>query len=141
MPTLERGQPGGQQRDREGQRRPAAGQRGELRVRLLDRVQAEQAAVMEERGGDDQHRHVHQAGDAHGDAHVDALEAQQPLALGVVARRDAALRQRRVQVDHVRHDRGAEDAGRQQHASRCPAKPGMKPLAAAPASKPIFSVS
>ena len=73
---------------------------------------------MEQRGGDDQHRHVDQAGDAHGDAHVDALEAQQPLALAVVARRDAPLRQRRVQVDDVRHDRGAEDAGRQQHRVR-----------------------
>ena len=47
-------------------------------------------------------------------AHVDALEAQQPLALGVVARRDAVLRQRRVQVDHVRHDRRAEDGRGQQ---------------------------
>ena len=37
------------------------------------------------------------------------------LALAVVARRDAVLRQRRVQVDDVRHDRGAEDGRGQQH--------------------------
>ena len=43
------GQARGQQRQREGQRGPAAGQRGELRVRLLDRVEAEQAAVVEQR--------------------------------------------------------------------------------------------
>ena len=48
----------------------------------------------------------------------------------VVARRDAVLRQRRVQVDDVRHDRRAEDAGGEQDASRCPSKPGMKPCAA-----------
>ena len=70
---------------------------------------------MEERGGDDQHRHVDQARDAHRDAHVDALEVQQPLALAVVARRDAPLRERRVQVDDVRHHGGAEDAGGEQH--------------------------
>ena len=37
---------------------------------------------------------------------------------------DAVLRERRVQVDHVRHHRRAEDAGRQQHASM-PANRGV----------------
>ena len=52
---------------------------------------------------------------AHRDRHVDAVEAQQLAALVVVARLDALLRQRRVQVDHVRHHRRAEDAGGEQH--------------------------
>ena len=53
-------------------------------------------------------------GDAHRDRHVDPLEAQQPAALALVARRGPALGERRMQVDHVRHHGGAEDAGGQQ---------------------------
>jgi hypothetical protein len=82
----------------------------------LDRVELGQAARVEQRCGDDQHRHVDQAGDAHRDRHVQALEAQQLAPLAVVARADAVLGERRVQVDDVRHDRRAEDAGGQQHA-------------------------
>ena len=53
---------------------------------------------------------------AHGDHDVDDLEAEEPAQLLRVPDDDAALRQRRVQEDDVRHDRGAQDAGGQQHA-------------------------
>jgi hypothetical protein len=48
------------------------------------------------------------------DDHVNALEAQHLAALGIVAAGHPPLGQGRVQVDHMRHDRGPDDAGHQQ---------------------------
>ena len=61
VPTLELERPGGEQRDREGQRRAAAEQRVEAGVGALDRVHVGQAGVVEELRGDDQHRDVDDA--------------------------------------------------------------------------------
>ncbi len=61
-----------------------------------------------------EHRHVDHARHAHGDQHVEALEAEHAPALVVARRLDPPLGERRVQVDHVRHHGGAEDAGGQQ---------------------------
>jgi len=44
------------------------------------------------------------------------IDAKLEAALAVVGGRHAPLGQRRVQVDHMGHDRGAEDAGGQQDA-------------------------
>ncbi len=71
---------------------------------------------MEDAGGHDQHRHVDEPGDRHGDDDVDLLEAEDAAALVGSAPDHAALGQRRVQVDHVRHDGRAQDPGRQEHA-------------------------
>ena len=68
---------------------------------------------MEELRRDGQHRHVDEPGDAQGDDHVDPLEAQHAPALVVVSAGHAPARQRRVQVDHVRHHRRADDPDRQ----------------------------
>ena len=65
---------------------------------------------MEELGGDGEHRHVDQAGEAERDDHVQALEAQHAAALAVVAAGHAALGQRGVQVDDVWHHGRADDA-------------------------------
>ena len=72
---------------------------------------------------------------------VDALEAQQLAALGVVARPDAVLGQRRVQVDDVRHHRRAEDAGGQQHAVGPVEARDEAAERRSPASAPMRSVS
>ena len=72
--------------------------------------------VVEQRGGDDQHRHVDDRRPAPWRDDVDALEAQQLAPLGGVAARDARGGQRRVQVDDVRHHGRAEDADGEQQA-------------------------
>ena len=110
-----RREPGGQQGEREGQRRRRADEVAEAGVRPLDRVHVRQPRLVEERRGDHQHRQVDDPGDAHRDPDVDALEPQQPALLVIRPGRDPALGERRVQVDHVRHDRRAEDpSGEQQ---------------------------
>ena len=72
--------------------------------------------AVEQLGGHDEHRQVDHAGEAHGDHHVDALEAHDLAALAVVDGLDARLRERGVQVDDVRHHRRAEDADGDHHA-------------------------
>ena len=76
------------------------------------------AALPEGGGRHHQHGGVHQPGDAHGDQDVDQLVAEDATLQRWRLHRDAVLGQRGVQVDHVRHHRGAEDAGGQQHALR-----------------------
>jgi hypothetical protein len=70
----------------------------------------------EQPGGQHQHGQVDQTGQPHRDHHVEPLGAQQRLLLGRVGRRDPVLGERAVQVDDVRHDRGAQDPGGEQHA-------------------------
>ena len=52
----------------------------------------------------------------HGDHDVDLLEAEDAAALAGVAADHAVLRERRMQVDDVRHDGRAENAGGQENA-------------------------
>ena len=111
-----RGEARREQRERERERRLRAHQLVEAVVGALDRVDPVQRRLEEERRGDDQHRHVDEAGDPHRDRHVEALEAQQRALLVVVARPDAVLRERGVQVDDVRHHGRAEDAAGEQDA-------------------------
>ena len=108
-------EPGGEQRQREERARGAAEERLERLVRGLERGDVEDAGAVEDRRGDDQHRHVDQAGDRHRDHHVDLRVVVEAPRLRVVARDDAVLGQRRVEVDHVRHHRRAEDPDREQH--------------------------
>ena len=75
-----------------------------------------EAARVEDGRGGDQHAHVDQPGDRHRDDDVDELEAEDAAARLLRRPDDAVLRQRRVEVDHVRHARRAEDADREQHA-------------------------
>ncbi len=53
--------------------------------------------------------------DTERDHDVHKLEAEDPAPLLIAAADDPPLREGRVQVDHVRHHGGAEDADRQQH--------------------------
>jgi len=69
----------------------------------------------EQPGGDDQHRHVDDARHTHCQRDVHPLVAQKRMPFGGVAGGDALLGERRVEVDHVRHDRGAEDPGGEQN--------------------------
>ncbi len=108
-----RGGARGEQRDRERERSGAADEVAELRVSLWDRAQARERGGVEELRGDGQHRHVDEAGEAERDDHVEALEAQHAAALAVVAAGHAAVGQRRVQVDHVRHHGRADDPDRE----------------------------
>ena len=73
---------------------------------------------MEELGGDREHRHVHQAREAERDHHVEPLEAQHATALGVVAAANTTVGQRGVQIDHVRHHRGPDDADGEKQCAR-----------------------
>ena len=64
---------------------------------------------------DHEHREIDQAGNRHREHDVDPRVAVEATRLAVVARDDAVLGERRVQVDHVRHHRRAEDPDREQH--------------------------
>ena len=68
---------------------------------------------MEEFRCDGEHAHVDQPGEAEGDDHVEALEAEHAGSLGVVVNRHAALRERGVEVDGVRHHGRADDPDRE----------------------------
>ena len=46
-------------------------------MRLLDRADLSQSGVEERRGGHDQHRHVDQPRQAHGDEDIDQLIAEE----------------------------------------------------------------
>ena len=94
----------------------AADDRAEAAVGLVDVADLRQAARVEDARGHDQHRHVDEPRDRHRDHDVDLLEAEDAPALARVGADDAPLRERRVQVDDVRHDRRAEDARGQEHA-------------------------
>ena len=109
MPTLEEETPRGQQRDRERQCRGAADEVPELGVSLLDRTQTIQRGGVEQLRGYGEDRQVGQAGKAERDHDVEALEADQPGALVVVAAWHSALGERGVQVDRVRHHGCADD--------------------------------
>ena len=71
---------------------------------------AEQASCVEDRGGRREHGQVDEAGDAHRDHDVHHLEVKDLSPCLLVRADDPLLGQRRVQVDHVRHHRGAQDA-------------------------------
>ena len=106
----------GEQRDAEDDVGVATDDRPEPAVGLVDVADLRQAARVEDARGHDQHGHVDEPGDRHRDHDVDLLEAEDAPALVGVGADDAALRERGVEVDDVRHDRRAEDAGGQQHA-------------------------
>jgi hypothetical protein len=80
---------------------------------------------VEEGCSHDEHARVDRPGDGHGDDHIDQLETEDLTLLLFGLAYYPALREGRVQVDDVRHYRGAEDSGRQQHAL-CPREPGRK---------------
>ena len=93
----------------------------ELRLELvgdLHEVVADvrQALLVEDRGGDDQHAHVDDACDPHRDHHVDELEPVDAALLLLRRSDDAVLRQRGVEVDHVRHHGRTKDPDCEQHA-------------------------
>ena len=52
----------------------------------------------------EEHGHVHQTCYCHGDHNVDFLKAKDAPLLSFIQSHDPMLRQRRVKVDHVRHD-------------------------------------
>ncbi len=82
---------GGEQRDREGERRAAADEpcRTPAWACWID-ADAARARWCEELGGDREHRHVDEPGEAERDDHVEALEAQHARALAIVAARACA---------------------------------------------------
>jgi hypothetical protein len=84
-------------------------------MRPLQRFHVVQAAPEEDGGGDDEHRDVDQAREGHRDQHVDPRVPVQRLRLRVVLRDDPLLRERRMEVDDVRHHRCAEDPDREEH--------------------------
>jgi hypothetical protein len=76
------------------------------------------AALVEDGRRDHEHARVDEPGDPHREDDVDDLEPVD-APLGLVRRADdPVLRERGVEVDHVRHHRGAEDPDGQQHALR-----------------------
>ncbi len=75
-------------------------------------------ARVEDRSGGDEHAHVHDAGETHRDHDVDPLEAGDPLLRPLGRAHEAVLGERRVQVDHVRHHRRAEDSDCEEDALR-----------------------
>src|SRR5215218_8959461 len=107
---------GGEQGDPEQDGRGAALQDAQLLEGLVYVTDARQTGGVEEGGGHDEHARVDGPGDGHGDDHVDQLEAENLALLLFGLAHHPALREGRVQVDDVRHDRGAEYPRRQQHA-------------------------
>jgi hypothetical protein len=73
--------------------------------------------LAEQGGGHEQHGQVDQPGGAERDQHVEPAEPQQLPALGVVGATHPRFGQRGMQVDHVRHHGGADDARHQQQAA------------------------
>ena len=69
---------------------------------------------MKDGGGGCEHRHVDEAGDAHGDHHVDQFEVEDLAACPWRGAHDSLLGECGVQVDDVWHDGRAEDADCQQ---------------------------
>ena len=65
---------------------------------------------MEKLRRDGEHRQIDQPGEPERDEHIHALEPEHAPPLALVAHRSAALRERRVEVDGMRHDRRADDA-------------------------------
>jgi hypothetical protein len=61
------------------------------------------------------HKHIDSASEAQRNGDVDALRVQHPTQTWLVRAIRAVLHQRRVHIDHVRHHRRSENAGRQQH--------------------------
>ena len=102
--------------------------------------QARERGSVEELGGDGEHRHVDDAGEAEGDDHVEALEAQHAAAFVVVAAGHAALGQRGVEIDDVRHDGRADDPDGEVERAE-PRRPGSSPCSDPWAEGPIRSVS
>ena len=84
-------------------------------MRAVERIDVVQSFAEEDGRGDDEHGNVDQAGDRHRDQHVDPRVAVEGPSLVVVLRDDPVLRQRGVQVDHMRHHRRADDADGEQH--------------------------
>ena len=84
--------------------------------RLVEALQRPDGPAVESSGRDGQHRDVDEARDAHRDDDVPTLEAKDLFLLLGGRAHHAALRERRVQVDDVRHHGGAEDAGAKQDA-------------------------
>ena len=77
VPTDERAKPEASSASAKARAAPGPTSASKPGVRVLDRVELGQAELVEQRRGDDQHRHVDQAGEAHRDRHVHPLEAQQ----------------------------------------------------------------
>jgi hypothetical protein len=81
-PDTRRGETRGEQRDPEQEVGVRSEVGAERRVRLGEvGADVHEAAPVERRGGDDQHGHVDQPGDAHRHDHVDQLEAEDALLL------------------------------------------------------------
>ena len=68
---------------------------------------------MEHGGGGDEHAHVDRTGGAHRHHNVGELEAEDVPLRFLGRADDAMLRERRMEIDHVRHDRRADDPDRQ----------------------------
>src|SRR5215212_8132644 len=88
----------------------------ELLEGLVDVAHAGETVGVEEGCSRDEHAGVDGPRYGHGDHHVDPLEAEDLLLLLVGPALYPPLRQGRVQVDDVRHDRGPEDPAGDQHA-------------------------
>src|SRR5262249_36025522 len=108
---------GGEQRNPEDGRRPGGDDLLQPIEGALDAVDSGQTRdAVEERRGHDHHREVHGPRQGHRDHHVDPLEPKDLTAFPPIASHDAALGERRVEVDHVRHDGRTDDPRRQQDA-------------------------
>ncbi len=94
----------------EYRRRRMAKQRRQRQIGLIQFGDAAVAAEVERGGGGRHHRQINKTGDGHGDGHI---QLGGGVALAFVAA-FAALRQRRVKIDDVRHNGRAQYAGRQE---------------------------
>src|SRR5215217_2818984 len=119
------GQPRSQQRDPEQDGGGAAFEDTQLLEGLVYVADAGQSCRMKEGGGHNEHARIDGPRDGHCDDHVDQLEAEDPTPLLLRLSDDPALRERRVKIDYVRHDRGPEYPRRQKHALG-PGEPGRE---------------
>ena len=78
-------------------------------VRFLDGADFSQSGVEKCRGRHDQHGHINESCQTHGDENVDQLIAKEFALLFRIACDDPVLCQRGVQIDHMGHDGCAEN--------------------------------
>ena len=87
-------------------------------MRFFNRTDARQSLAVKCGCRHNQHRRVHESRRAHRDDYVEQFEFVESLQHAWIARDDATLGQCRVQINHVRHHRRAEDAAGEQNAFR-----------------------
>src|SRR3984893_4011945 len=114
VPTARARQPGSKQRNQEHPRGARAKDRYQGAVGGADLCHIIVHAVVEDGSGHCHHRHVDETGKTERQHDLAVREPEQPPALSIGSSDDTILSEAGMQIDRVRHDRGADDADSEQ---------------------------